>query len=285
MPDVIDDTEKTVDGASQDNDNSEANDQTTASGADTDKDGSATDGQDTDQTGADTKPQGVTEKQNQFIESLLVEFDLETPEELLDFVGSLAEINEKLEGEDVDDLLANKDLMLKYQKAWAAQDAAKLEEGETQEETIARLKKEKSDVEMKMAKGRAREKEAKEAQKALSTFNSTVNKTIRGIKEIPQAYRPFLSLFMGVDNPINDVDLGDKGKVIDLTKKGAKQLLEFEQAVIKRYLDGKAKVPKVDTASETSNTEEPKKVKNLSEARETAKQKIKEMLAAKKNQQ
>lgn len=237
---------------------------------------------DTDGADSEGKPAVRGAKDAQFMEDLLDEYGLENAEDLKDFISNLSDVAEKLQGEDIDDLLDNKALMVRYQQQWAAKEAATLEEKETPEETIARLKKEKQEMAQDAARQRSKQAQAEEAQRLLGSFNNTVHKTIRSIKEVPKEYRNFLSLFMGVDNPINDVDLADRGKVIDLTKKSAKMLMDFEQAVIKRYLAGKAKVPAVTTTQDSTTDDKPGEIKNLRDARKTLMERIKAARSAKK---
>lgn len=237
---------------------------------------------DTDGADSEGKPAVRGAKDAQFMEDLLDEYGLENAEDLKDFISNLSDVAEKLQGEDIDDLLDNKALMVRYQQQWAAKEAATLEEKETPEETIARLKKEKQEMAQDAARQRSKQAQAEEAQRLLGSFNNTVHKTIRSIKEVPKEYRNFLSLFMGVDNPINDVDLADRGKVIDLTKKSAKMLMDLEQAVIKRYLAGKAKVPAMTTTQDSTTDDKPGEIKNLRDARKTLMERIKAARSAKK---
>lgn len=74
---------------------------------------------------------------------------------------------------------------------------------------------------------------------------------------------------MGVDNPINEVDITDKAAVRRLTKAGTKEINAFAQVIIKDYLDGKIKIPKVtpivpDGGDDAAKAKEPK---NLKEAK------------------
>lgn len=269
MPDPVkDETQQIVEGATD----------LPAAGAEV-KDDSTTAEPTEEKTGAETDLAGATQEQSQFLEDLLVEHDVDSPEKLKELIDGLADLKDKLSGENIDELLDNKALMVKYQKHWAAQDAEKKKDGETAEETIARLEKENVEMQQGVAKSKAKQQESQEAKRLLSGFNSTVTKTIKTIKEVPDEYRGFFGLFMGVDNPINDIDLGDRAAVIDLTKKGAKKMMDFEQTVIKRYLEGKADVPKVTTTTDTSTEKEPVKIKNLSEARNALTDHIKTVFA------
>ena len=271
MPkEVTDTTQERVTGADgKEGDQAASTDDGTATAA----------GEKTDETGAEETPAGVTQEQATFISDLLVEFDLESPDALKEFISGMTELKDKLSGENVDELLDNKALMTKYQKHWAAQEAEKKKDGETPEETVKRLEGELAAKDASAAKVAAKGDDAKKAKALISSFNNTVDKTIRGMKEVPDEYRGFFGLFMGVNNPINDVDLADRASVIDITKNGAKNLLDFEQVVIKRYLEGKAKVPDVTTTQATVTEKEPVTIKNLSEARTTMASKVKALIA------
>ena len=53
------------------------------------------------------------------------------------------------------------------------------------------------------------------------------------------------SEFLGVDNEIHEIDIKDKAAIKRVTKAATKKIMDFEQSVIKRYLAGKAEVPKI----------------------------------------
>jgi len=273
MPsDVVDTTQQVVEGDGSSDTQTTTTDTNVSESEQTKTgDGTATDdGTKTDTEKAEAKAKAeaeVTEKQGAFMSDLLLEYDLESPEKLGEFIKDLKTLKSKVGEEDIDDLIDNKALMTKYQKHWAAQEANKKKEGETPEETIKRLEgeievKNKADQETQLQSD-----DLKETKKAIEVFNATVNKTIKGIANVPEEYRSFLGLSLGVENPINEVDLKDRGKIIELTKSGAKQLMDFEQVIIKRYMKGKTEVPKVTATTDTNTEPGVKPIKNLGDAR------------------
>lgn len=278
-------SEDVQDQTSQDLSSEESSSDASEQKTDTDTGTDAGQKPDTDTSeGAEGKPEGVGTKADQeFMENLLLDYGLDSPEQLKDLINEMEDMKDRLGGEDIDDLLDNKALMQKYQQHWAAEEARKKKEAETPEETIVRLEKEITERDKRDQSDKAKQERAREANRLLTDFNNTVNKTINSMKEVPKEYRGFLAAFMGVDNPVNDVDLNDKGKIVDLTKKGGKKLMEFEQAVIKRYLAGKAEVPKVKPSTETTPETEKKPVKNMNEARARLTELAKNILAKKKD--
>lgn len=270
--DVVDTTQQTVDATKDSSDTTTTEGDTeNVSGSEQKLDADGKPVIDADKTDKVEKTEDgagkVTNKQEELMQSLLLEYDLETPEQLGEFIKGLNKLKTKVGDADIDDLIDNKALMTKYKRYWAAQEASKKKEGETPEETIIRLEKEAADRDKVDEQAKSDDQDLKEAKKAVESFNATVYKTIKGIENIPEEYRDFLGLFMGADNPINEIDLKDRGKIIDLTKKGAKQLLDFEQVIIKRYMKGKTEVPVVTTTTDTNTEPGEKPIKSLSEAR------------------
>jgi len=201
-------------------------------------------------------------------EEILDEFGLDSPEDLKSFIANMKDLKGKIGDQDLDELLENTKTLKTYQEQWAAAEAERLKENETPEQTIARLEREKKEVEKARKKDADRTNQSKAAKRAIQDFNETVNSVVKSAKEVPAEYRPFMSEFLGVDNPINDVDISDKAAVRRLAKEGIGKLQSFEQAVIKRYRDGKIKIPVV-SATETTpgGTGVGKEPKNLKEAK------------------
>jgi len=201
-------------------------------------------------------------------EEILDEFGLDSPEDLKSFIANIKDLKGKIGDQDLDELLENTKTLKTYQEQWAAAEAERLKENETPEQTIARLEREKKKIESDRKKDADRTNQSKAAKRAIQDFNETVNSVVKSAKEVPAEYRPFMSEFLGVDNPINDVDISDKAAVRRLAKEGIGKLQAFEQAVIKRYRDGKIKIPVV-SATETTpgGTGVGKEPKNLKEAK------------------
>ena len=280
MPEIEDTTQQAVEG--------DGSSDTQTTETDTDVSGSEQEATEvvekTDTEKAEAAAKAKTEaitKENALMKDVLLEYDLESPEQLGDFIKDLSTLKGKVGDADIDDLLDNKALMTKYQKHWAAQKATEQKEGETPEETIKRLEGELDVKDKAEQTAQSQSDDLKETKKAIEVFNATVAKAIKSASNVPEEYRSFLSLFMGVENPVNEVDLKDRGKIIELTKSGAKQLMDFEQVIIKRYMEKKTDVPVVTTTTDTTTEPGDKPIKNISDARKRMTEIVKSKLLKK----
>jgi len=224
---------------------------------------------DNDDTGSannDLKDDQLSSKVD--VEEILDEFGLDSPADLKEFMGSLNEMRGKIGDNDLDTLLENSKTLEKYQADWQRQEEEKLREKETPEETIARLEKEKHQAITKNKTQAEKRKAQKAAEQALGEFTETIDSVIKSSKDLPEAYRPMLRKFMGIDNPVNEVDITDKAALRRLTKAGIKDMTAFAQQIIKDYRDGKTKIPNV-TPTEPAGGEaaKGKEPKNLKEAK------------------
>jgi len=193
------------------------------------------------------------------VKSLLDEYEISSPEDLKDFVGRLATLKDQMGDADLEELKANSDLLKRYQKAWASEKEKEKEDGETPEQTIDRLKREKRVDRDKLKAKDAEQEEAREDKALLKSFNNTVKSTVKAQADLPAAYHGILTEFLGIDNEIHEIDLNDKAAIKRVTKAATKKIMDFEQSVIKRYLAGKAKVPKI-TKTTDSPSDAPVKI-------------------------
>lgn len=215
-----------------------------------------------------------TAEKTQAVQSVLDEYDIDSPEQLSEFLKSLSGLKDQLGDVDLEELQENSALLKKYQRHWAKEEEDKKEDGETPEETIARLKKENSRVEAERNKDREAQERSFEAGRVLKTFTSTVKSSVEANKDVPVEYQGFLKEFLGVGNEINEVDIYDKAGVKRIAKAGAKKLQEFEQLVIKRYLKGKTETPKISPSAETSS-KKPVQFKSEKQAKAAAVDRLK----------
>lgn len=217
----------------------------------------------------------------QAVEAILDKYGLTTPEELQEFIDGLAGMKSKIGDADLDEIMESHETLKAYRREWAKQEREKLKEKESPEETIARLEREREDLERQMAKGEQRRKQSEAAKRHLEEFARTVVSTIEADEAIPEEYRPFAAALLGVKNPINDVDIRDKAAVRKAWKAyGARVVKDFEQAVIRRYREGKAALPATPPPSGGGGapvTAE-NKARNLSEARRLAHQSLSALL-------
>jgi|GEM_PF-4425215 len=205
------------------------------------------------------------------ISTILDKHGLSSPEELAEFVDRIAERDGQIGDYDPEELLKAKNTLDAYQREWAKAEQEKLKASETPEQTIARLEREAAERENKNLQRAKQRQQSEAARKAVKTFTDVVTSTVKAEK-LPSEYVPFIQEFMGVNNPVNDVNIQDRAAVKKLAKDyGIKRMLEFEQVVIKRYRDGKVEIPKVpDGASDQTPVTTDTKPKNLKESRAMA---------------
>jgi len=202
------------------------------------------------------------------VDSILDEYGLESPEELKEWLANHRELKGRIGDHDFDEIVEGYETLQKYQRDWAKQEYDKLKENETPEETIARLEKEKADLEKTRKAERDRIKNAESAKMAIDSFNKTVNSVIEASKDVPKEWRPFVAEFMGVDNPINEVDIEDRAAVRKAAKSGVDKMVRFARLIIDGYAKGKHDIPRVtETETPATPTAKPKQAKNLNEAR------------------
>jgi hypothetical protein len=233
-------------------------------------DGKAGGGTADPKAGAEPKPGGNDRPATtDFINSILDKHGLNSPEELADFIDSLAEIRGVIGDEDPEELVKAKETLTRFNKEWEKEKRAKQREKETPEETIARLDRELEEERTKKTKIEARQRKAAEAQKALTDYASTVSAAAATDSSFPKEYLPFLNELMGVESPVNNINILDRSAVKKLTKEhGIARVKQFADLVITLYRNGKADIPQVPA---TNNAQPPvaqdQKPKNLKESR------------------
>lgn len=232
-----------------------------------------------DEKGASGKPAATDA-----VKAILEKHGLESAEQLAEFIDNLAGIKGRLGEEDLAEIMESHKTLQAYRKEWEKQERAKQKEGETPEETIARLEREAEERDARTAKSEQKRKQAETAKRHIEEFNATIKSGIESDESIPEDYRQFLSALLGVKNPVNDVDIRDKAAVRKVLKTwGAPLLKSFEQAVIKRYRDGKAALPKTPppAGGDKVPVSPETKPKNLTEARSLAHQSLRALFSRK----
>jgi len=208
------------------------------------------------------------------VQAVLDKFGYDTLEDLEEDFPNLKSLRETIGDKDAAQLIEDSNYLAKVKEFWKQQDEANKREGETHDETIERLEREKKEAEDKLVKRDEKEAKAKEdkhkikqAERMVKSFNSTVLDEIENVKDLPKEYKPFLKEFLGVDNPANEINIGLKTEVRKMAKDGIKRFNDMAQVIIKGYLAGKIKIPKIKDADAIPADGE-KKPQNLAEARQ-----------------
>ena len=208
------------------------------------------------------------------VQAILDKYGYDSYEDLEEDFGGLKELQDLIGKRDAKQLIEDSEYLAKVKEYWQQQEEVKKREEESFDETIARLEKERKELEGKLKdrdKQEAKKKEQQEAKERadslIKSFNSTVTEEIGKLKDFPKEYKPFLREYLGVDNPANEIDIGLKPEVRSMAKEGIKKFQEFEQLIIKRYLDGKVQTPKMTPDAAQTPVDKEKKPKSLKEAR------------------
>jgi len=208
------------------------------------------------------------------IQTILDKHGYDSYEELEKAFGSLKELQDLVGNRDAKQLIEDSEYLAKVKDYWAQQEEEKTKQDESFEETIERQEKKNLELEQKL-KDRdtkeAKDKEAKEAQvnaeRLIKSFDSTVSAEIDKLKDFPKEYKPFLREYLGVKNPAKEIDIGLKPEIRSMAKEGIKKFQDFEQLIIKRYLEGKTDTPKISSDGTQTPVDKEKKPQNLEESR------------------
>lgn len=203
--------------------------------------------------------------------SLLKDHGFDSKEDLVEALSSGKELKGKIGDAKVDDLVAKAKTLDGYEQYWAAQDTKTKREEETPDETVARLEKRLDAFESGKKKEDLKKSQLEENKRVLSDYGSEVKGVLEKDEAIPEEYRPFAGEFLGVNNPANEVDITNRTEIRKMAQGGIKKVQDFEQAVIKRYVDGKIKIPEM-TKTEPVDTDsiKEKNPKTIAEARKVA---------------
>lgn len=167
-----------------------------------------------------------------------IDFQLETGLTISEILGGR---DAKKLIEDYESIRAWKDKVETY---WKEQEQKKLEEEETPEETVARVKKEAADLKKQAADEKKRREETEGLKKAVADYNNIVDGIVE--KEgLTKQDAEMAKLLLGVNNPFNEIDINDKSAVKKMAKENASKFKAFldsvRQTAIDDYSKGKSK--------------------------------------------
>ncbi len=133
----------------------------------------------------------------------------------------------------------------KAEEFWAEQEAAKLKEGESDPETVTRLETEIATLKEQRKTETARNAETKSTKDALKVFDTEVASTVDGEK-LSESEAKLAKLFLGMDNPMDDVDIKSKTAVRQAVGSNLKAfktlLMSVKQSAVDRYVSGKSEI-------------------------------------------
>lgn len=239
--------------------------------------------------GADTKPAGAGKTPAQ-IEGILEKYGLDSADALEDFIGGLTTLKEKIGANDVEELLQNRNELKKIQTEMARAEEAKRRETETPEETIQRLETQLIQQQELRRQDELRKQQAAEDAKLITSFNTYVSKSVDSLGGYSKAENKFLKKYLGVNNPIHDIELTDSAGIKKLITTAAKDFDALKKAIIEDFQKSGSKeaggrsandlppIPKMDRAGEPGTDGGETKITNMRDARVVAKKQLLEKL-------
>jgi len=185
-------------------------------------------------------------------EGILEKHGLDSAEDLDDLIASGSSISEILGARDAKTLTSTiqqlkKDAeYLKEVKAyWAEQEALKQKDELTPEQRADMSEAKLKAYEKEQADKKAKSVEEQSIKAALESYTEQVDKVVEssGFEGEDAA---MAKLFLGVDNPFNEVDITDKKAVREMAKTNAVKLKTFldgvRQKAVDEYAKGKSKI-------------------------------------------
>lgn len=204
------------------------------------------------------------------LQSVLEENGCDTVEELLGLVNTGRQVKGLVQNVDeIKHLRERAKRLDKIEAYWESRKEADARKNEEPDQTIARLEK-KLERERNSRLSVEQEKEETEAaKKALESYNKTVKDYVGTLDDVPAKAKPLLELFMGVDNPFNEVDISDPHAVKRMAKQLSKKWGDLQKIIIDDYLAKKKDPPPITpgAGSTGSPTDANKPKIKLKEAR------------------
>jgi hypothetical protein len=199
-------------------------------------------------------------KSHEKVTAIMKANDLDSYEDLLELVESGKKVIGKISDiEDLDELIEKAQKLDQWTEYYARKAEQEREKEETSEQTIARLKKEKRQLEH----DRAQDQNAREGEFLLKDFSKTVESTVNEVfTDLPESQKQFITEFFGVNNPFAVIDIGDKRAVKKMVTEGKKKFEAFKKDLgdqaIKDYVAGKRAIP---TVASTGGATAPKTIR------------------------
>lgn len=200
---------------------------------------------------------------------------LDTAEDMQDFIDQLKEgasVKDLLGDADVNELLKADAELKQIKSYWAEQDEARRRDEEDPADTIKRLEGENRSLRSNMATKEADRKAIEESQRALDNFTGTVGDLVDNAEGFDDDERGLLALTMGLDNPMDNIDIADTRAVKATAAKGIKALQDFlgkvKQKAIDEYVKGRSDItpiPKGTGTPEVKTVKRKELPKNASE--------------------
>ena len=203
------------------------------------------------------------------IDTFMTANNLDSLEDLMTHVTEGRDLKGKLGEKDLKTLLDNNELLESYQEYWAKEEEGKKRQDELPDDTIKRLEDKLADEKRRNDDVDRKQQESKEAKKAVIGYEKEVKVLL---SDLSPSEGKFIKEHFGIGNPLNDIDITDTKAVHKMVADGLKKKDEYDQAVIKSYLDGKKEPPVIPSGDPP--VEKSPEVKNMKEARSSLREQL-----------
>jgi len=191
-------------------------------------------------------------------EEIMKNHGLDDFDDIEDALEEIGELRKDLDGKDLKQLVKDQEKLKKLLVKMEKDEQAVNEDDETLDETVERLKRENRDLKGARSKAEAKQKEHDDSVREIKAFNSEVSRVLEN-EEVPKEHRDVLKVFLGVDNPSDEVNTGNKREIRRMAKEGVKKFNDFletvQQKAIDDYAAGKGKVTPISKAKAPPKTE------------------------------
>jgi len=129
---------------------------------------------------------------------------------------------------------------------WAEQEEAKLREGETKDETLARYEKQLKEERAARQNDRQQFEEDRATEEQLARFNHDLTSVVDRMDDLSDNAKAVLKLHLGVNNPMDELDITDRKGVRDTAQSMAtvfSDLIKAErQNAVDAYVRGQSTI-------------------------------------------
>jgi hypothetical protein len=178
-------------------------------------------------------------------------------DELNDALSSGKSLIELLGNRDAKQLLEESQELQRIKSYWEEQKNKELEENESPEQTNQRLKGENERLRKEFQRAQSDQKAIQESEKTIRNYENTVVDLIDKT-DMVETEKIILGNLLGIDNPIDEIDIEDVRAVKKGTQAAINMFQEFveniRQEAIDNYVKGQGKGPTITKSSGAEGT-------------------------------
>jgi len=183
------------------------------------------------------------------LDDILSKHGLEDTEDLESALATGMSLKELIGATDAKQLLKDSQELRQIKEYWARQEAEKLASEETPEQTTERLKRENAALRQHYETKEADRRAIDESNQLLVDYSNTVDELVSQAEGLTDVEKDIVAVMLGVDNPMDDVDISDKRAVKSTVNMGVSAFKEFvanvKQQAIDDYVAGKSDITTV----------------------------------------